>query len=178
MKHTLILLLFILIGCKKGAENEIYYLPSSFTGRIVIFYNQSNGEPKKYENSCRIIEIPENGIFKTQFEANFGIIKDRKFYYKSKDGQLVQILNRHNEPLDSNSIQIFSMSNGTDYPIIESKEIINGTEHTVTKSAETGIVFTEFIVDKYTERSKYNFKTGFEEQAYWYEVKKKAGITK
>ncbi len=168
-------------GCKSNkAESETYILPNGYTGRVVIFYGQANGAAKKYINGSRVLEIPSNGILKSQFEPNYGIIENskenRKFIYKNADGKETTIPNRHEVTVDSNEVQIFGISNGKKYPIVESKELVNGVERTVTKTTDYYIAYTEFIVDKYSERRKYDFKNGIEEQNYWEELKKKADI--
>jgi hypothetical protein len=176
--------LFIVItlfnSCSNKADKEMYSIPYGFTGRVVIFYNQTDGKPEKYEEGYRVLEIPEDGILKTQFKPNYGVIKNsqanQKFYWKSVDGKASRILNRNDEPIDSNIIQVFSVVNGNRYPILESKEIINGEEKKVTKTSDSKIAFRTFIIDKYSNREKYDFKTGFEEESYWSDIQKKADI--
>jgi hypothetical protein len=179
--NLLSILMMFFSGCKSNkAENETYILPNGYTGRIVIFYGQANGEAKKYADGARVLEIPSSGILKTQFEPNYGIIEDskvnRKFLYKNTEGQIISIPNRHNTTVDSNQVQVFGISNGKKYPIVETKELVNGVERTVTKTTDYYIAYTEFIVDKYNERRKYDFKNSIEEQSYWEELKKKADV--
>lgn len=82
MKRTLIFILscFCLIGCSKR-EETIYVLPPNYTGYIVVIHGQPNGEKEIYENNKRVYRIPNSGILKTQFEADYGWSEFPEFYY-------------------------------------------------------------------------------------------------
>ena len=73
------LLLFISIvmtmgfSCAKKAEKEKFLIPKGYRGRIVVFFNQSNGGIKEYVDKARIYRIPFSGILLTQFEENPGV---------------------------------------------------------------------------------------------------------
>lgn len=81
MKYFLITLFFSLtLSCNK-AEDVIFVIPEGYTGYVVIIYDQENGVPEKYENGKRVYEVPENGVLKTQFKANYGTSHYPEFYY-------------------------------------------------------------------------------------------------
>lgn len=87
MKQIIIFLLFLLVisGCVKSihCEKEIYLLPDGFKGKMVVFFDQADGEEILYEDSVRIYNIPPSGYLKTQFPKNGGCMNDNrlKFYY-------------------------------------------------------------------------------------------------
>ncbi len=80
--RIIILLVSILglLGCNK-AEQEIVIIPRSYTGRILIVYNQLNGGTPIYEDGKRVYKIPANGVLKTRFSANPGWMSLPEFYY-------------------------------------------------------------------------------------------------
>ncbi len=76
-------------GCS-NTENEIFIVPKSFKGYILIIFNQKNGTPARYENNKRVYEIPQNGILKTEFLVNNGWSSFPNFFYEriSKENQI------------------------------------------------------------------------------------------
>jgi len=74
----------IVLGCK-NPEPETYLIPDGFKGTVNVIFNQTKGEPPRYENGRRIYEIPANGILLTQFKDEYGII-DHEYYYVKHNG--------------------------------------------------------------------------------------------
>ena len=72
MRTTLIFLslLFIMIGCSTGGEQEVLVVPKNFKGYVLVIFDQKNGQPIRYIGKKRVYEIPANGILKTQFKVN------------------------------------------------------------------------------------------------------------
>ena len=108
MKKIIGICLVALIAnsCQR-AERETYLIPSDFTGRVQIIFNQNGipvkyqneygrdttytpkvGAPIKYENGRRLYEIPENGILLTQFKDNYGFINRTYFSVDKKGNRL------------------------------------------------------------------------------------------
>jgi hypothetical protein len=48
-------------------EKEVYLLPDSYQGPVLVVFNQSNGMPRMYEGRSRVYDVPETGILLTQF---------------------------------------------------------------------------------------------------------------
>lgn len=81
---NVVIIFFMLNNCiQKQAEDEVYLIPSGFIGHIIIIFEQSDGEEAIYENGKRVYVIPENGILKSKFKANYGT-KQIIFYYIDK----------------------------------------------------------------------------------------------
>jgi hypothetical protein len=64
-----------------SGEEELYLLPNSFTGIVVLIFNQQSGKPRVYEQGKRVYQIPESGILHTQFPPNTGWHPLPSFYY-------------------------------------------------------------------------------------------------
>lgn len=101
-------------SCLKSGDDEIHLIPDGFTGTVVIIFNQPDGIPQKWERGRRVYEIPVNGILKTQFSFNKGLIDD-KYYYINAIGQRKEIpFTWPNErKISPDSIQVFSGTSGT-----------------------------------------------------------------
>lgn len=87
MKHlfVFIFLMAVISGCQKSTpcEKEIYLLPDGFRGKMIVFYNQPDGDEMQYENGARIYNVPSSGYLKTQFPRNGGCMNDDRlnFFY-------------------------------------------------------------------------------------------------
>ncbi len=87
MKHIVVvfLFLFVISGCKKSnkCEKEIYLLPDGFRGKLIVFFNQPDGQDIQYEDSARVYYIPQSGFLKSQFPKNGGCMNDGRinFFY-------------------------------------------------------------------------------------------------
>lgn len=138
---TLIVLCSLFMSCNKS-EPEIHLLENGFRGRVIIFFDQPNGEPKKYEDGARIYEVPENGILRTQFSFNDGFSKhsELEFFYIDDEGIRTPI---HISWADEENgktvvhpsmVQVFGVSVG--------------------RSNDT-LVYKQFIVDSYSKASEY-----------------------
>lgn len=60
-------------------EPETFLIPKGYRGTVRVVFDQTCGQPVKYEAKRRLYEIPNDGILLTQFKAEQGFI-DQKFY--------------------------------------------------------------------------------------------------
>ncbi len=72
-------------NCNLKAAKEKYRIPYGFRGQVFIFFDIKEGKPPKYENGFRIYEIPLNGIFTTQFKAQYGNRNNSEYSYEYVD---------------------------------------------------------------------------------------------
>lgn len=56
MRTTLIFLslLFIMIGCSTGGEQEVLVVPKNFKGYVLVIFDQKNGQPIRYIGKKRV----------------------------------------------------------------------------------------------------------------------------
>lgn len=140
-----IIFLGLLTSCmfEKKAEPEKYVIPDGYTGVIVLICNQSEGQPKKYEEERRVYEIDSSGVLVTRFDCNYGVHKDTRksitFYYSNGNQIPYKLFTnteysvKANDP-SSDEIQVYDHINGT----------VGGVE------------FKSCIIDTYDNREKYN----------------------
>ena len=66
-----------------SASKDIFLIPNSYRGKVVILYDQKNGAEKEFEGNYRVYKIPTNGILKTKFKVkgNSWNIGNAKFYF-------------------------------------------------------------------------------------------------
>jgi hypothetical protein len=92
MKPIFLLALSLLLfaGCSESpqCEEEIYLLPEGFRGKIMVFFDQTDGQEMLYENTARIYQIPVSGVIKSQFPKNGGCMNDGRiqFFYEDSVG--------------------------------------------------------------------------------------------
>jgi hypothetical protein len=67
-------------------EKELYLIPEGYVGRVIVIFNQTDGEKPEYENDRRVYRIPETGVLFTQLKDEQGII-NQEYYYVSPNGQ-------------------------------------------------------------------------------------------
>lgn len=85
------ILICISYSCaQQKTEYTVRLIPEGYTGPVVIFFNQKNGESKEYEDGKRIYKIPRNGVLKTKFEPNYGI-QNHQFFYVNEKGDRTEI---------------------------------------------------------------------------------------
>lgn len=93
MKQLLVFicLAIIISSCHRSlpCDKEIYLVPEGFKGKIIIFFDQDDGQEKQYENEARLYKIPSSGILKSQFPRNGGCMDDGRiqFYYEDSLGK-------------------------------------------------------------------------------------------
>jgi hypothetical protein len=132
MKIAYVFLIVVLLcGCNSG-EQEIIVVPPNYEGYILIFFNQRDGNPVKYEGNKRVYEIPKNGVLKTQFKGNYGNVGFAEYYY-GKIGKKYKIPSIVSLNEASNSIAGFRGGNGTvrrsnNSEIVEFSEFYIGTK--------------------------------------------------
>lgn len=90
----IIVLSFLLAFEISKAEPETFLIPKDLRGEIVVFYDESCGQPPVYENGRRIYKIPESGVLITQFGKNLGHF-DRKFYLVDESENKIEIPQFH-----------------------------------------------------------------------------------
>ena len=76
-------------------ESETFLIPKDFRSKLIIYFAEPCGVETEYENGRRICKIPDNSVFITKFEREFGII-DYEFYLVDNEGSriLLPILDR------------------------------------------------------------------------------------
>jgi hypothetical protein len=127
MKQLLvvILCLSVVIGCKKSTpcEKEIYLIPEGFRGKIIVFFNQQDGQAIQYEDNARVYHILSTGMLKTQFKKNGGCMGDNRiqfFYEDSLEGRkpIDYFLNedRKNIPSDKDYVLMSFLSDRNTKP--------------------------------------------------------------
>ena len=86
-----ILGMLLFMGCKESVdcEREIYLVPEGFRGKIIVFFDQQDGQEKQFENEARLYRIPPSGYLKSQFAKNVGCMGDNRiqFYYEQSNGE-------------------------------------------------------------------------------------------
>lgn len=86
-----ILGLVFLVGCHEPqlCEKEIYLITEGFAGKIIVFFDQQDGQEIQYEDSARLYRIPVSGYLKSQFPKNGGCMSDNRilFFYEDSFGQ-------------------------------------------------------------------------------------------
>ncbi len=141
-----VIILFFIIGwiflssCDKKAEPETHLLPDGFVGRVIIFFDRSDGKAKEYDNDKRIYRIPKNGILKTNFSSNDGFLKysERNFFYIDNAGKI--------KPISTSWTK-----NGE---VIIHPSIVQVFGFKVGRSNDT-LAFEEYIVDSYSRAGEY-----------------------
>jgi len=66
-------------------EREIYLIPEDFEGPVIIMFDETEGQPIKYEEKKRVYQIPDNGVLRTQFKDQDNYVH-MEFYYLSESG--------------------------------------------------------------------------------------------
>ena len=65
---------------------ETYLIPSGYCGRVLVIFNQPDGQKPEFERGRKIYNIPSSGILFTQFADEQGFI-DQQYYYRTPTGQ-------------------------------------------------------------------------------------------
>lgn len=106
-------LFYVEQSCTKKGDDEIHLIPKGFTGTVAIIFGQADGIPQKWEKGKRVYEIPANGILKTQFSFNAGLISD-KYYYIDNSGHRMEIPFAwpNERKISPDSLQVFSGTSG------------------------------------------------------------------
>jgi len=77
-------------GCKESVdcEREIYLMPEGFRGKVIVFFDQQDGQEKQFEGDARLYHIPPSGYLKSQFPKNEGCMGDNRiqFFYENSNG--------------------------------------------------------------------------------------------
>jgi hypothetical protein len=101
----MMLSLLLFTGCTESTqcEEEIYLVPEGFRGKIMVFFDQEDGQEAEYENSARVYRIPRSGFIKSQFPKNGGCMNDGRirFFYEDNTGNRAPLEYYLNIDLDS-----------------------------------------------------------------------------
>jgi hypothetical protein len=88
---TIIICFIFLTSCNESpqCEEEIYLVPEGFRGKIMVFFDQPDGQAQVYEHTARIYRIPASGFIKSQFPKNGGCMNDGRiqFFYEDSQGK-------------------------------------------------------------------------------------------
>lgn len=83
-------------GCNQATqcEKEVYLIPEGFRGRVMVFFNQSDGADTAYEGSARLYQIPPGGLMKSKFSKTGGCMNDHRltFFYVDSLGNRQPLL--------------------------------------------------------------------------------------
>ncbi len=105
--------MLLLVGCKESVdcEREIYLVPEGFRGKILVFFDQQDGQEKQFENEARLYRIPPSGYLKSQFTKNTGCMGDNRiqFFYEDSIGERKTLdyflnIDRDSIPLDEDYV--------------------------------------------------------------------------
>ncbi|NQY11259.1 MAG: hypothetical protein HRT71_17310 [Flavobacteriales bacterium] len=120
-------ILFWLLYIGKLAESEKYFIPDGYVGRVFVFHNNDGGTETEYENDSRIYRIENDGVLKTKFNENKGMIplKNLQFLYIDSVGKRESVPLNWGNNIDSTQLCIFGRTFG-DFG---------------------GVVYQEFIID-------------------------------
>ncbi len=119
------LIIIALTGCNKTkqCEEEVYLLPEGFKGKVIVFFDQEDGQEMQYENSARIYHIPESGYIKSQFPKNGGCMGDDRirFFYEDSLGARQSLdyflnIDRNNLPTDRDFVLFTFLSDKSKKP--------------------------------------------------------------
>lgn len=127
MKQLLMMILCfsVVIGCNKSTpcEKEIYLIPECLRGKIIVFFNQADGQAIQYEDNARVYHILSSGLLKTQFKRNGGCMGDNRiqFFYEDSLGGRKPIdyflnIDRENIPSDKDHVLMTFLSDGNSEP--------------------------------------------------------------
>ena len=96
-------------------------------GRVFVFHNNDGGTETEYENDSRIYRIENDGVLKTKFNENKGMIplKNLQFLYIDSVGKRESVPLNWGNNIDSTQLCIFGRTFG-DFG---------------------GVVYQEFIID-------------------------------
>ncbi|MGB7070288.1 MAG: hypothetical protein WBD22_12405 [Pyrinomonadaceae bacterium] len=120
-------------------DDEIFVLPEGYRGVVLIFYDQKEGEPKKYERGKRVYKIPRSGILKTQFSHDEGWQHFGEYFYDG-NGQLARIPyvrdgrdTESNRAIGFNEIYACCSSVGQSYSDNSNRSVVFGQFYVGTK---------------------------------------------
>jgi hypothetical protein len=129
--------LCILYGCFQSSEPENIYLPESFTGPVIIIFDQLDGSPKKFTRAKRrIYQIPNSGVLKTELS---------KTEYNTLDQKIFRV-NSFGEVIDSVDFLIAITS-----PQMDEEYISHGTYGSYKKIGSHSYTYRSFYVDKHSK---------------------------
>ena len=117
-------------GCNRMTP-ETHFLPDGYTGKVYIFFNQSEGRAREYDENARVYRIPKSGILRSKFKPNSGWIDSKEglnFYYDKENS--FNLLEKFNIPeiddtanLDSNTVIVYDYGIGVGWEMLGEGEI-------------------------------------------------------
>jgi hypothetical protein len=90
---VIFLVIVFITGCLRTTpcEKEIYILPQGFHGKIIVFFDQPDGQNMHYENDARVYQIPSSGLLKSQFKRNGGCMDDNRIQFFYEDSLMRRV---------------------------------------------------------------------------------------
>lgn len=127
MKPILSILVSLLLfaGCRESVdcEREIYLVPEGFRGKIIVFFDQQDGQEQQFEEDARLYRIPSSGYLKSKFEKNRGCMGDNRiqFYYENDYGDRQPLdyflnIDRDSIPMDQDYVLFSFLSDKNKKP--------------------------------------------------------------
>lgn len=89
-------ILFMTLYRNAVIETEVILVPQGYSGTVLIFHNDPNGQPVKYDNGRRTYEIPSDGIYSTSAPEPPSYTWE--FWYVDREGRRARIPNQPNCP--------------------------------------------------------------------------------
>ena len=79
------------LGCARRADNELWLIPEGYCGYLVVIPNRTNGIPKRHEKGFLLYEFPRDGVLKTQFELNYGVMEKPEYFMVGANGARTRV---------------------------------------------------------------------------------------
>lgn len=87
---TAVVLLLLWIGLSRPS---IYILPDGYVGEVIVFFDVDSCYTEESHSIYRVYRIPDSGILKTNFSEQSGLSLGMRFYYGSRKGQRLYMIN-------------------------------------------------------------------------------------
>ncbi len=84
------LISLFIASCSNSVDKVDYYLPSEFSGNVVVLFNCKDGIKPTIIDGRSQIDIPANGVVRIKKKITFGEV-DYKFYLKTEDSLELKI---------------------------------------------------------------------------------------
>lgn len=134
------LFIIVLFTSCNVKEESLVILPKGFTGYVLLIYDQIDGEDKEYIDKKRVYRIPEKGILKTKFQAEYGVSFYPEIYFEGNNNDRIKIIDNWDKYSEKN-INVSLFSTGKSYINDNKKEVeytvfFVGTKEEIEKSSK------------------------------------------
>jgi hypothetical protein len=93
------------------SKREVHLIPYGYRGPVVIFVDEPNGQPPRYENGAIVYDIPTSGVLATQAKLPEWV--SSKYYYITSDGQRIELkVIRQQSEMPDDSVYVFLRTGG------------------------------------------------------------------